>query len=286
MKVMIIGADGQLGSDLVPALNKHHLSSLTYPEFDILRTDQVEATLMDLNPDIVINTAAYNRVDDGEEFPLDAFRLNALAVRDLARMCSERETVLVHFSSDYVFDGRKRSPYTEEDSPSPLNVYGLTKLAGELFVRNLCRRYYIVRTSSLFGLAGCMGKGHNFVDLIIKRQEEGHPLRIVDNQRMTPTSTFELAERIRALIETNAYGLYHLSSRGDCTWYEYAGEVFHLLGIAPDLSPINSGDYLARARRPAYSVLDNGKAARTGVPEFSHWTEALENFMRKKGYIG
>ncbi|MCJ7680797.1 MAG: dTDP-4-dehydrorhamnose reductase [Candidatus Aminicenantes bacterium] len=283
---MIIGADGQLGSDLVPALKNHNLFPLTYPEFDILKTDQVEATLNALNPDIVINTAAYNRVDDGEEFPLDAFRLNALAVRDLARMCSDRDMVLVHFSSDYVFDGEKRIPYTEEDTPSPLNVYGLTKFAGEIFVQNISLRYFIIRTSSLFGLAGCMGKGYNFVDLIIERQKKGHPLRIVDDQRMTPTSTFELAERIKVLIETDAYGLYHMSNKGDCTWYEYAREVFHILGITADLSPINSGTYFARAKRPSYSVLDNGKAVTAGIQDFSYWPEALESFMRKKGYIG
>ncbi len=283
---MIIGADGQLGSDLVPALKSHTLFTLTYPEFDILVADQVEKTLNELNPDIVINTAAYNRVDDGEEYPLEAFRLNSLAVRDLARLCSDKDRILVHFSSDYVFGGEKRIPYTEEDSPAPLNVYGLTKLAGEYFVRSICRRFFIIRTSSLFGRAGCRGKGYNFVDLIIERQEKGQPLRIVDDQRMTPTSTFELAERLQILIGTDAYGLYHMSNRGDCTWYEYAREVFRLLGKNPDLSPINSRDYFARAKRPAYSVLDNTRAATTGIPPFSHWTGALEDFMRKKGYIG
>ena len=283
---MIIGADGQLGSDLVPALNKHTLFPLTYPDFDILNFDQASGMFHDLDPDIVINTAAYNKVDDGEENPMDAFCLNALAVRHLARLCAERDKLLVHFSSDYVFDGKKKSPYTEEDSPVPLNVYGLTKLAGEYFIRGICRRFFIVRTSSLFGLAGCRGKGYNFVDLLIERHKKGQALRIVDDQRMTPTSTFELAERVRVLIESDAYGIYHMSNGGDCTWYEFAGDIFRLLGETPDLLPIASRDYPSRAVRPAYSVLDHQKAGRAGIPDFSHWKDALENFMRKKRYIG
>ena len=286
MKIAVIGADGQLGTDLVLSLSGQDVFPLFYPDFDILCPDAVESKLCDLEPDIVINTAAYNQVDKGEDAPSDAFRLNTLAVKHLASTCSRAGTVLVHFSTDYVFDGLTNIPYTEDDCPRPLNVYGISKLAGEYFVQSYMARFFLIRTSSLFGTAGCWGKGKkNFVDSILSMEEAGQPLRVVSDQRVTPTSTRDLADRVAELIQTERFGLYHMTNEGSCTWYEYARIIFELKGTEPDLTAIDSETLGAPARRPSYSVLENRRARKAGISDFPEWRDSLRDYMAEKGYI-
>jgi dTDP-4-dehydrorhamnose reductase len=280
MKIAVIGADGQLGSDLVKVLAGDEVLPLYYPEFDITRPEKVRSVLLAIRPDTVINTAAFHRVDECEDDPETSFRVNAIAVRDLARLAGEAGFSLVHFSTDYVFDGRKRAPYIESDPPNPLNVYAVSKLAGEFFVRALTERHFLVRTCGLFGQASCLEKGYNFVDRMIALAEEGKPLRVVDDQWVTPTSTAELAERISVLIRTDHYGLYHLTSEGQCTWFQFAQEVFSLLGRSPRLEPVSSGAFAAKARRPLYSVLENKRAKETGLRDLSPWNEALKAYLQ------
>ncbi len=285
MKIAVIGADGQLGSDLVRVLKDHQVYPLYYPEMDITKPKKTKEALSKLDVEIVINTAAYHRVDECEQNPQESFHVNAKAVRDLALICLNLDLTLVHFSTDYVFDGKKRAPYMEEDKPHPLNVYGVSKLAGEYFVLNILDNYFLIRTCGLYGEAGCWGKGSNFVDTVISLANQGKHLRIVNDQRLTPTSTAELAQRIKELIQTKHYGLYHLTNEGECTWFEFAKAIFDLIGKKPQLTPVDSETYGARAKRPPYSVLENEKAKEIGLSNFSLWKEALKDYLIKKGYM-
>jgi dTDP-4-dehydrorhamnose reductase len=286
MKIALIGADGQLGSDLMKTLDRSKVIPLYYPEFDVTQPDKARDTLISTQPNIVINTSAYHRVDECEDHPQESFRVNATAVRDLALVCREFDWTLVHFSTDYVFDGKKASPYTEEDTPHPLSVYAVSKLAGEYFVKALLEKYFLIRTCGLYGVAGCWGKGTNFVDIMISLAHKDQPLKVVDDQWVTPTSTEELAVRIGELIQTPDYGLYHLTNEGQCTWFGFAQAIFRLTGKTPQqLIPVDSKTYGAKAVRPAYSVLENRKAKAIGISDFSSWEDALEAYLRNKGYL-
>jgi dTDP-4-dehydrorhamnose reductase len=285
MRIAIIGADGQLGSDLVRTLAGDEIFPLYYPEFDVTRPDIMRSILQGLRPDTVINTAAFHRVDECEDNPEMSFRVNSIAVRDLARLAGDLGFILVHFSTDYVFDGRKRAPYVEADPPNPLNVYAVSKLAGEFFVRALTEKHFLIRTCGLFGEASSREKGYNFVDRMIALAEARKPLRVVDDQWVTPTSTAELAERTSGLIRTDQYGLFHLTSEGQCTWFRFAQELFTLLDKRPLLEPVSSMAFAAKARRPPYSVLENKRAREIGLKDFSSWNDALRAYLEKKGLM-
>jgi dTDP-4-dehydrorhamnose reductase len=285
MKIALIGADGQLGSDLMKTLKSDQLLPLYYPEFDVTKPEKVRETLSEFQPELVINTSAYHRVDECEDNPKDSFLVNSIAVRDLVLICREFDFDFLHFSTDYVFDGQKKSPYTEEDSPNPLSVYACSKLAGEYFVRNILKNYYLVRTCGLYGVAGCWGKGTNFVDVMIALEKKGKPLRIVNDQWVTPTSTAELASRIGELIRTGRYGLYHLTNEGWCTWFEFAQNIFALMGKEPKILAVDTKSYGAKALRPSYSVLENKSAREIGLTDFSPWKVALKDYLIMKGDI-
>jgi dTDP-4-dehydrorhamnose reductase len=240
--------------------------------------------LRGIRPTLVINTAEFTDVDACEDNVRKAFDVNACAVRTLAGTCTELGAALVHVSTDYVFDGEKRAPYREDDVPHPLSVYGVSKLAGEYFTRNGCPRHFVVRTSGLYGAASARGKGGNFVETMIRMAREGRPIRVVNDQVLTPTYAKDLAKTIERLIQTDAYGLYHVTNRGACSWYEFAGRIFTRMGIAPDFGPTTSAEWGARAPRPPYSVLANEKVVHIGGSELRVWTEALDAYLREKGY--
>jgi dTDP-4-dehydrorhamnose reductase len=286
VKVILIGADGQLGSELLKVLAPRlSVLPLYYPEFDVTRAQEAREVLARLNPDLVINTAAFQRVDECEDNPQAAFQVNAIAVRDLALAARELSFALVHFSTDYVFDGRRRRPYVEGDPPRPLSVYGVSKLAGEYFLRSLIDRHFLIRTCGLYGAASSREKGYNFVDRMLALAGEGKTIRVVNDQRVTPTSAAELAGRVAELIQTNHYGLYHMTNEGECTWFEFAQEIFRQTGLQPRLEAVDSRSYAARARRPSYSVLENRKAKELGLQGFSPWPEALKTYLEKKGLL-
>jgi len=285
MKIVLIGADGQLGSDLLKTLGEDDVLPLYYPKFDITEPEKCRSVVLGLAPEVVINTAAYHRVDECEDHPKESFQVNAIAVRDLALVCREIDASLVHFSTDYVFDGAKRSPYLEDDPPNPLSVYAVSKLAGEFFVRQVLKKYFLVRTCGLYGVAGSKEKGTNFVERIVELNRAGTILRIVNDQWVTPTSTQELAQRISELIRSRHYGLYHLTNEGECTWYSFARQVFSLLGEEARLVSVDSLTYGAKARRPLYSVLENKRAKEIGLKGFSPWNEALKDYLLVKGHI-
>jgi dTDP-4-dehydrorhamnose reductase len=285
MRAVIIGAGGQLGSDLVRIFSEWGIVGLTRDDLDIVDLRQVRKVLSGIKADAVINTAAFNRVDDCEEDPAQAFAVNSLGPRNLAQVCAERDCALMHISTDYVFGGEKAEPYIEDDPPNPLSVYGASKLAGEYFVRNICPKHFVVRTCGLYGIAGSRGKGGNFVETMIRLAREGKPVRVVDDQRASPTYTKDLGEKIKQLVQTEAYGLYHITNRGQCSWYEFAAEIFRLLALKPDFGPTTTKEFGAKARRPAFSVLAPATLERLGLSDLPPWKAALERYLLKKGHL-
>jgi dTDP-4-dehydrorhamnose reductase len=285
-RIVITGAGGQLASDLRKVLSKHDLIRLTRGDLDICDADTVRETLARLRPDVVINTAAFHRVDDCETHVERAFQVNVLGVDNVCKACAEVDAVLVHISTDYVFDGRKGQPYLEEDMAAPISVYGISKLAGEMIVRSRLERRFIVRSSGLFGSAGASGKGGNFVNTMLRKARDGEGIRVVDDQRLSPTYTRHLAAKIGWLITTDLYGLFHITNNGSCSWYEFARAIFELAGIRADLSPTSSAAFQAAARRPPYSVLANGRLQSLTADDLSTWRHALTEYLDEIGAAG
>lgn len=284
-RVVILGAGGQLGTELVTALRGFQLVPLVHKDLDVNDPERVRCRLGDLRPQVVINASAFVKVDACEELVREAFAVNAVAPYHLARLSVEFDFTLVHFSTDYVFDGRARRPYREDATPNPLNVYGASKLAGEQLIR-LCRgRFFIVRTAGLYGRAGARAKGGNFVETILRLAESGTPVRVVDDQITTPTSTSDLAAAVAALIEHEAessvsYGTYHVTNAGQCSWYEFAREICALARLSVAVQPISSAEFNAKAARPAYSVLDNSRWGEAGFEKLRPWQDALADYLR------
>ncbi len=294
MKILVIGANGQLGQDLMRALSGHEvlgttrggaliedLPSAALVALDICIPRETSAVLESFKPQLVINCAAFHRVDEIERDCAKAFEVNAVAVHRLAMECRQRDIALLHVSTDYVFDGAQRSPYVETDCPRPLSAYGASKLAGEHLLRATWHKHYIIRTCGLYGLSGASGKGGNFVNTMLRLAQAGKPIRVVNDQACTPTATRDLAAQIVELIQTGAYGTYHITNHGECTWFEFACEIFRLAGMSADVQPISSEAYGAPARRPAYSVLRNAALQSLGIDRMRHWRDALADYVRE-----
>jgi dTDP-4-dehydrorhamnose reductase len=231
----------------------------------------------------VINVAAYNLVDRAEEEPEVAYRVNALGPRNLALSCGEIGATLFHVSTDFIFglDTDRKTPYRELDAPGPLSAYGLSKLAGEYFVRSLCPRHFVMRTCGLYGIECSRGKG-NFVETMLRLGAERDSLNVVNDQRCTPSWTMDIAHAILALLETDQYGLYHATNSGSMTWYEFAAEIFGQAGITVELHPITSDQFGAAAQRPGYSVLDCQKLAEATGLKLPPWQKALAGYLQQR----
>jgi dTDP-4-dehydrorhamnose reductase len=286
MRYAVLGAAGQLGRDLCPRLPGEvvPLSRTGTPAADLSRPESLPALFDTVRPDVVINCAAYNFVDRAESEPQEAFAVNAWGVGALARLCRQRDCLLVHYSTDYVFglDQSRRQPWTESDAPGPVSVYGLSKLAGEYLGRMTCPRHLVIRTCGLYGVWGSGGKGGNFVETMLRLAGQGKSLRVVDDQICTPSYTVDVAETTLALLRAGRPGLYHVTNSGSCTWYELARTVFELSGIDANLTPIPSREYAAPARRPAYSVLDRAALKALAIPSPRSWREALAAYLDER----
>jgi dTDP-4-dehydrorhamnose reductase len=287
VRIAVLGSQGQLGRDLCPRLSGA-VVPLTRADLDLTRPDTIAPALRALRPDVLVNCAAYNFVDQAESEPDAAFAVNAWGVRDLARACAAVGCKLVHFSSDYVFglDTARTEPWGEDDPPGPVSVYGLTKLAGEYLLRAAQPDHLLVRTCGLYGVWGTGGKGGNFVETMLRLAGQRKPLRVVHDQRCTPSYAADVAEAVAALIRSGATGLYHVTSGGSCTWYEFAAEMFRQSGVRADLTPISSEQFGAAARRPHFSVLSNAKLASAGVPAPRQWKEALAAYLVERQHKG
>lgn len=282
MSILVIGANGQLGTDLCQVLRNFDVVPLTHAEIEITKMNSVKEAFEKYKPNIVINTAAYIRVDDCEGDPDRAFQVNALGARNVAVLAHEQGAKLVNISTDYVFGGDRESrdkPYTEFDTPIPSNLYGESKVAGEYLVQHLCARHFIVRTSALFGTKGASGKGGNFVETMLRLAKEKEELKVVNDQIFSPTYTKDLAKKIVQLIETEYYGIFHITNKGSCSWYEFAEEILKLAGLKTPLIPITSDQYPQTARRPQFSVLDNYHLRLLGMDDMRPWREALKDYL-------
>lgn len=280
MKIALLGANGQLGQDLKAALQSHAVHAFTRHDFDVTDHPRTKSVLMDVRPEVVLNTTAYHRVDDCETRPDLAYASNVLAVLNLIRIANDLNAVLVHFSTDYVFDGKTRQPYTETSEPFPLSVYANSKFAGELLVRALCRKHFTIRTCGLYGKAGSQGKGGNFVQTMLAKAQRREPIRVVNDQTVTPTYTVDLAHQVARVLPTENFGLYHMTNEGSCTWFEFARAIFEMEALEADLTPTTSDAYKAPAIRPQYSVLENARLKELGLNQMRHWREALAAYLK------
>lgn len=288
--ILLVGAGGQLGSDLLRVLPAASLVPLKRADLDVTDPAAVARILDAHTPRWVVSTAAFHRVDDIEKDQRGeaqlAFAVNAVAARGLAVACTHRGARLLHLSTDYVFGGGPPGPYAEDAPPAPVSVYGVSKLAGELLIQSAGREHVIVRSSGLYGVEGSAGKGGNFVETMLRLAGEGKPLQVVDDQVLAPTYTADLAQAIAQLIAADPPGgVYHLTNAGECSWFEFARRIFELCGRTPRLTPTTSAAYNAPARRPPYSVLRNARAAALGLAPLPPWADALRAYLRAKEHL-
>lgn len=283
MKFLVIGAQGQLGRDLVPQL-PGDVVAVSRDRADLTRPELLRATLDAERPTVVVNCAAYNFVDRAESESHEAFAVNAGGVGHLAKACGERGITLVHFSTDYVFglDGTRREPYRESDLPGPVSVYGVSKLAGEALVQAYCPRHFVIRSCGLYGVWGTGGKGGNFVETMLRLGSSGKPVRVVTDEVCTPTYSRDLARASVELIRTNRFGLYHITNSGSCSRFEFAAEIFRQAGLTVPLHAITSQEFGAAARRPAYAVLAMDRYRELGLPPLRSWQEALAAYLDER----
>jgi len=286
MRVLLIGHRGQLGSDLRRVFAGEDLMLATQEQIRVEDAAQVDAIVAQAKPDLILNCAAFHRVDDCEDGAERAFEVNVFGVRNLALAAARTGAVLVHFSTDYVFDGPRRTPYAETDLPCPRCHYGVSKLAGEFLLQSMWPKHFIFRVSGLYGYAGSREKGTNFVEMMIGLARQGKPIRVVDDQVLTPTSTMDVARAVRLIAGTDCYGLYHLTNAGECSWHEFAQAIFACANLRPDVTPVTSDAFPTRAKRPNYSVLDNRRLRDSGFSDLPHWREALGCYIGGRAAAG
>jgi dTDP-4-dehydrorhamnose reductase len=287
VKVVLLGADGQLGTDLRSTAAEAggvDVLALGRDQLDVTDGDALRTKLGETPFDVIVNCTSYHRTDDAEQHAQLAVDVNAHAVAALAGICAERGARLFHISTDYVFDGRRSTPYLEDDPIGPVNVYGASKALGERLAALAHDDTVVFRVASLFGVAGASGKGGNFVETMIRVGRERGELRVVADQFMSPTATADVARHIvAALREDLPAGTYHLVNSGHASWHEFAARIIDLVELDVAVRPLSTAEYPLPARRPAYSVLDNGKiAARLGP--LPHWDDALQRYLRAKGH--
>jgi dTDP-4-dehydrorhamnose reductase len=286
VKTLVIGASGQLGQDLMRVLGEEAIG-LGHGDIDVTDGVGVSRIVREHEPDWVINTAAFHRVDDCEMNPTLAFAVNATGAGNVARAAAEIGAGVVFYSTDYVFGGEGRprhDPHTESSLPDPLNVYGISKLAGERMVMNGNPRHLVIRSAGLYGTATSR-KGWTFPELMATKGKNDGWVKVVTDQALSPTYTHDLAESTKALMEREARGLFHLTNAGECSWFEFAQATFDITGIAVNMEPATTVTGERRARRPPYSALESERLAETGVPPMRPWREALAHYLNAKGLI-
>jgi len=281
MKVLLLGANGQLGSDIRRLWNDPAVAlvAATRADADVTDAAAVSRLVEGVEPDVVINTTAFHNLPLCEEDPETAFRVNVVGGRNVAKAAAAVAAAVVQLSTDYVFDGTKRTPYLEDDARRAVNVYGAAKIATEDIVRQSNPETLIVRVSGLYGLAGSAGKGGNFVETMLRLANEGKPVRVVSDQVTAPTNTAEIAEALLPLVKDGVRGVVHLAAAEGCSWYEFAAAIFDACGLTPDFAPVTTAEFGAPLERPMYSVLGTTRA-----PALRHWRDGLLRYLREKGY--
>jgi dTDP-4-dehydrorhamnose reductase len=285
MKVVVLGGNGQLGMDVVTVFKGQGdtVVALTHNECEICSLERTREVLRIIQPDVIVNTAAMHHVERCEEAPQKAYEVNAIGARNVAIVARELESKLIHISTDYVFNGLKKQPYVETDAALPLNVYGSTKYSGELFVQNIAEKYFILRTSALYGRHPCRAKGgSNFVDLMLRLGSERGHVRVVDDEIVSPTPTAALARQIAILATTDRYGLYHATAEGSCSWYQFASTIFEMTSTKVRLEVANANEFPSKAPRPKYSVLENDALKKLGISCLPAWREGLLEYLSER----
>jgi dTDP-4-dehydrorhamnose reductase len=276
MKILLLGHKGMLGTDLLAQMSLHHeVIGMDKDEIDITSAGDCAKAIEDTAPQIIINAAAYTNVDGCETAPEECFAVNAEAVKNIATACRNKNIRIVHFSTDYVFNGSGSSPYKEDEKCDPINTYGASKLAGEKYLQELAQKYIIIRTAWLYG-----ANGKNFVRTILEKAKTTPRLTVVDDQMGSPTHTKDLAAAVDHLIEKNAHGIFHVTNRGSCSWYQFAVKILQESGIDDvEVSPIKSDQLQRAAKRPAYSVMSMQKFIATTGKAMQPWQLALKDYL-------
>jgi dTDP-4-dehydrorhamnose reductase len=283
-KVAIFGGGGQLGVELCREFERRHwvLQRFDRQSLDITDAARVEEAVGRANPSLVINAAAYNQVDIAEQEPLAAFQANALAVRNLAMACRQLDCQLIHYSTDYVFDGTKGTPYVETDPPHPLGAYAVSKLGGELYAQAYLSNPLIIRTSGVFGPGGMFTPRGNFVELMLRLANGKNPIRVVEDHLASPTYAPALAKRTADMVERGLGGVYHMGGGEAISWYNFAKLIFELAGVSPVLHATDERQHRTAARRPKFSALSNQKLEQAGITPMPSLREAVRNYMEER----
>jgi len=285
LKILLIGKTGQLGNSLLAASSTHEIYAPERHELDIEFRESYECIIAKFKPNIVINTAAFHNVPLCEQEPLNAFSANCISIRNLAETCRKANTLFMTFSTDYVFGGEKKTPYHENDIPHPLQIYGISKLAGEhAALATAPKHTIIIRTSGLYGMHGATSKGGNFVDKRIIDAKNHKELEIGYDQVVSPTFTDDLAQAVLSLIEHSGLlpGIYHLVNEGECNWYEFTKAIYEYMNIDITVLPVNRAGMSNDMRRPLYSVLTNFRARNMLGTRLPHWRNALQRYIEQK----
>lgn len=280
-KIVVFGSSGQLGTELVRVFRErgHTVVPSDRKHLDITDASRVEQELGKSNADVVVNAAAYNQVDISESEPRAAFQVNALAVRSFALACRQLDARLVHFSTDYVFDGAAGRPYTEDDATHPLGAYAVSKLAGELYARAYLDKPLIIRTSGVFGPAGRHTARGNFPELMLRLTAQGKPIRVVADHIASPTYAPALAERTADLLDAGEHGVFHVGGGTPISWFDYAKLIFRCAGVEPNLTATNEREYRTAARRPKYSALSNARMESRGIERMPPLEESIHEYL-------
>ena len=283
-KIVVLGSNGQLGSDLMQVLaDGHELIASTKANVDAASANVTAQLEPYASADYIINCIATTNVDGCEDNPQAAFVINSGFVVQLSQFCQAHDITLIHLSTDYVFDGSNQLPYSENDQPRPLNVYGLSKYAGEIAIKNYANKHFILRVSSLFGVAGASGKGGNFVTTMLRLANEKDSWTVIDDQLTCPTHTLDIARAIKALIEQNVtdYGIYNCVSSSSCSWFEFTQEILRQTGNNPaKVKPVSYHEYKFKALRPQYGIMTVAKLSKYYV--MPSYQAALSEYLKLK----
>lgn len=277
MKVLVTGVKGQLGYDVVKDLEKrgHQPIGVDRDEMDLMDNEAIRTFIMNLKPEAIIHCAAYTAVDKAEEEVETCYQINAESVKVISECAKELDVKLIYISTDYVFDGTKEGEYVETDLPNPINVYGASKLKGEQYVQTLLEKYYIVRISWVFGV-----NGNNFIKTMRRLGSERDELNIINDQVGSPTYTADLAPLLVDMMETDKYGIYHVTNEETCSWYEFANEIFKQSRIEVKTNPITTDQYPTAAKRPMNSRMSKAKLKANGFNLLPTWQEALAHYLK------
>jgi len=282
-KILLIGSEGQLGSDISKVASddkRYSLTGINHPEIDVTKSDSLKTIIEQQKPDAIISTAAYHEVDLCEQEPEKAYAVNAFGVLNLARLTKRHDIKFITFSTDYVFsDSSKKVPFSEDSKTQPESVYAASKLAGETLAKIYNPEAIVIRTCGLYGETPPKGKSYNFPLIMRKLANENKQIKVVDDQICTPTYTYPLAKLVIDLLDSNLKGVVHATSQGSCSWYDFAKEIFRICKMDAQLTPVSSEEYGQKATRPRYSVLENTKLQSAKMDNLPHWKDGLNDYL-------